>query len=79
MEPMGLPSTLSALNHHLDRWFRDHVIVWWIVLVVIPGIVFAGAEVVINGARLHSALILGAAFGVVFATITVAVQRWRGR
>jgi hypothetical protein len=75
---MGLPSTLRALNEHLDRWFRNHVVVWWVILAVIPGIAFAGAEVVLDGGRLHSALILGGAFGAVFATITVGVQRWRG-
>jgi len=74
-----MPSRLRALNDHVDRWFRDHVFVWWAVLAVIPGIIFAGAELVLGGARLHSSLILGAVFGVVFATITVGVKRWRNR
>ena len=76
---MGLPAKLRALDEHVERWFRDHVIVWWVVLATIPGLVFAGAEVWLGGTPLHSALILGGVFGVVFATITVGVQRWRGR
>lgn len=75
---MGLPFTLRGLNEHVDRWFRDHVVVWWVVLAVIPGIVFAGGELVLGGASLHAALILGAVFGIVFATVTVSFQRWRG-
>lgn len=72
-----MPSTLSALNTRVDAWFRNHVILWWLVLAVVPGLSFAVMELALRDAALTHASILGVVFGGTFATVTVAVQRWR--
>ena len=75
---MGLLSNLRSANATVDRWFRDHVVLWWLILSTIPGGAYAGFHLVIDGGSLWQAMILGAVFGAVFATITVVIQRQIG-
>ena len=74
---MVSPSSLRSKNRKADRWFRDHVVIWWLVLALVPGGVYASAEVLLDDGSLFHALVLGAVFGIVFATGTVFIQRWR--
>lgn len=74
---MVVPSSLREQYRRTDRWLRDHVVVWWLVLALIPGGAYAVADVVLSDGAVHSALVLGAVFGATFATITVVLQRWR--
>ena len=75
---MGLLADLRSANATVDRWFRDHVVLWWLLLATIPGGAYAGFHLVIDGGSLRQAMVLGAAFGAVFATITVVLQRQMG-
>lgn len=72
-------SRLMQLNATIDEWFREHVVIWWVILVVIPGGAYAVAQVVISGESTSQAVVFGGVFGVVFATLTVGIQRWRRR
>jgi hypothetical protein len=74
---MVVLSKLRAANATVDRWFRDHVVVWWTVLAVVPGGAYAGAELLLTDGSAFRAILLGGVFGVVFATLTVGVQRWQ--
>ncbi|WP_121822910.1 hypothetical protein [Halostella salina] len=73
-----LPSDLRSAYADADRWLRDHVVAWWLLLALVPGGTYAAAEVALSDESPHSALVLGVVFGTTFATMTVAVQRWRG-
>lgn len=75
--PVSLPSNLRSSYRHADRWLRDHVVVWWLILVLVPGGTYAAAEMWLSDAHLLGAVTLGATFGVTFATVTVLIQRWR--
>ncbi len=72
-------SRLLTLNAALAEWFRGHVVIWWLVLVLIPGGAYALAHVLLNAEATSEALVLGGIFGVVFATLTVGIQLWRER
>jgi len=71
-------SRLRRTNAALDRWLRDHVLVWWLLFAAVPAGAFAASEVLLGDGSTTGALVLGAVFGATFATVTVAVQRWRG-
>lgn len=68
---------LRSANAKVDRWLRDHVAVWWLVLALIPGGTYAIAEVLISDGSPARAVVLGAVFGATFATVTILFQRWR--
>jgi hypothetical protein len=74
---MVVPSSLRTLNAKVDRWFHDHVVIWWLVLATIPGGAYAGGQMLFNDASGFQAVVLGAVFGTIFATFTVVIQRWR--
>jgi hypothetical protein len=63
------------VNEGVDRWFRDHVVVWWLVLAVVPGGTYAAAQMLLGDEPAFQAVLLGAVFGAGFATVTVVVQR----
>lgn len=71
------PSRLRRANDAVDRWFHDHVVLWWVVLAGIPGGAYAGSQILISDASSSHAVVLGAVFGAVLATITVGFQTWR--
>lgn len=75
---MGLLDDLRRATATVDRWFRDHVALWWLLLATVPGGAYAGFHLVIDGGSPWQATLLGAVFGVVFATITVVLQRQVG-
>lgn len=72
-----MPSSLRQANETVDEWFHDHVVIWWLIMACIPGGAYAGAQLLISGGSPSHALVLGAVFGAIFATITVGVQAWR--
>lgn len=74
---MAVPATLRRVNKRIDRWFRAHVVIWWLVLACIPGGAYAGEGILSNDGAPGHAVALGAVFGVTFATITVGIQRLR--
>jgi hypothetical protein len=74
---MAVPSSLRTANARIDRWFREHVVIWWTVLAAIPASAYAGTQVFLDGEPPGHAVVLGSVFGVVFATVTVVAQRWR--
>lgn len=60
-----------------DQWLREHALVWWLLLAIVPGGAYAGAEALLNDGSLSRVLTLGVLFGVTFATVTVLLQRLR--
>jgi hypothetical protein len=74
---MVVPSRLRTANAKLDQWFRNHVVIWWVVFATIPGGVYAVARLLTDGGSAFGAILHGGIFGVIFATITVVVQRRR--
>ncbi|WP_135819907.1 hypothetical protein [Halostella litorea] len=71
-------SKLRSSYAAADRWLRDHVVAWWLLLALVPGGTYAAAELLLSDGSSHRALILGVVFGATFATVTVVAQRWRG-
>lgn len=70
-------SRFREVNRKVDRWFHDHLVVWWLALVAIPGGAYAGGHMLLNDASVFQALLLGSVFGAIFATVTIVIQRWR--
>lgn len=65
-------------NARATRWLHDHVVAWWLLLALVPGGVYACLELLVTDASLSHAAILGGTFGIVFATVSVLVRRFRG-
>lgn len=72
-----VPSRVRTANATANRWFREHVVLWWLVLATIPGGAYAGIQFLIGDGSAVQALVLGGVFGAIFATVTVVGQRWR--
>ncbi|WP_159900121.1 hypothetical protein [Salinirussus salinus] len=72
-----MPSSIRTSYASVADWLHEHAIVWWLILAVVPGATYGGAEMVLHDGSPTRAAVLGTAFGVTFATVSILVRRWR--
>ncbi len=66
---------LRAWNERSTRWAEANPVRWWLVLFLVVAGVYAATGVVVAGDQPPTAIIEGAVFGVVFATVYTLAGR----